>query len=534
MKSQVSFLLHKISDYQFFVLLEEDLEKWANQLTIEDDLLFDLIKKCLKFGPEDRIRKEQLLTHEWFKNDTLIGVVGTTGTGKTSLVSIMTGFDNLGCGSGPSSMTKQCQLVVNARKNQTSPIWMDTMGFDDSQGAKDTETFRQILKQVDSKKLNKVAALIWTISPEERSSQRLKRQAEFINQFREGNIWSNVIIICKIPMGWNLGKACQGALEAAKEVSGTSCADVQLVGLSIQEFLKFDCENMDQSTRDQFFIVSKEETVEKLDAILEKYTDDPIQVIFQDAECSACGVIGDKRLLPDFCHFKEELVHRNPEMMPFHPKELVLYHPGKLNQIHTQRMVAFHSQGLVSYHPGQLRQIHSGGTYPKRMADPDAAIRGWFGRDILGNSITVTLCSTCDRELDTRGCSKEYSCCLRDQYSNGCLTRYGCCGGSGGPGCARKYPCCGALENQESGCSSEYSCCDNSIESRGCSNKYGCCGAAEDSGGCQRQYLCCKKIENELGCIWQCMKCKQEWGTLTTNCSDTDSTPHRLVITPKH
>ena len=31
----------------------------------------------------------------------------------------------------------------------------------------------------------------------------------------------------------------------------------------------------------------------------------PIQVIFEDVQCQDCGVVGDKRLLPDYCHMEK-------------------------------------------------------------------------------------------------------------------------------------------------------------------------------------------------------------------------------------
>ena len=45
---------------------------------------------------------------------------------------------------------------------------------------------------------------------------KLQKQANFINQFGEGMIWKNVVIIAKQPGSFNLDQATQGAMEAAK------------------------------------------------------------------------------------------------------------------------------------------------------------------------------------------------------------------------------------------------------------------------------------------------------------------------------
>ena len=47
----------------------------------------------------------------------------------------------------------------------------------------------------------------------------------------------------------------------------------------------------------------------------------PIQVIFEDVQCQDCGVVGDKRLLPDYCHMEKIYQHPLP-LKHYHPKEL--------------------------------------------------------------------------------------------------------------------------------------------------------------------------------------------------------------------
>jgi hypothetical protein len=42
---------------------------------------------------------------------------------------------------------------------------------------------------------------------QERKDARLQKQADFINQFREGDIWSNVVIVVKQPGSFNVRQA---------------------------------------------------------------------------------------------------------------------------------------------------------------------------------------------------------------------------------------------------------------------------------------------------------------------------------------
>ena len=60
----------------------------------------------------------------------------------------------------------------------------------------------------------------------------MQRQAEFINRFREEEIWRNVIIVAKQPGSFSLEKSCQGAEEAAKMLSGGRGQTVQRLGFT--------------------------------------------------------------------------------------------------------------------------------------------------------------------------------------------------------------------------------------------------------------------------------------------------------------
>ena len=63
----------------------------------------------------------------------------------------------------------------------------------------------------------RVKTILWTILPNVRKDALLSKQANMINKFKEVDIWSNVIIVCK--QSRNPEDDTQGALYAAKAFS---------------------------------------------------------------------------------------------------------------------------------------------------------------------------------------------------------------------------------------------------------------------------------------------------------------------------
>ena len=98
--------------YFYSILQSSEIQEWIDKsladAKIENGEVCSLIRDCLKFNPQERLRKEALLDHAFFRE--VIPVVGTTGTGKSTLISLMTG-QHLESGSGPISVTKDCQMV---------------------------------------------------------------------------------------------------------------------------------------------------------------------------------------------------------------------------------------------------------------------------------------------------------------------------------------------------------------------------------------------------------------------------------------
>jgi len=185
-----------------------DLSKNLNKQSV-----VDLTKTREKINVD--LNKPLNLSCGQLDTDQCILVVGTTGSGKSSTIAKITG-QKVRVSSSASSVTRHCQLYEK-HGNDNTAVWVDTVGYDDSANLEDGETFKEVLRYIAEQRLLKIKAIVWTVLPQERKDGRLQRQADFINKFREGDIWHNVIILVKQPGSFNLGLAAQGAREAARE-----------------------------------------------------------------------------------------------------------------------------------------------------------------------------------------------------------------------------------------------------------------------------------------------------------------------------
>ena len=92
------------------------------------------------------------------KTKSCIIVIGTTGTGKSSTIAKYTN-QNVIVSKLASSMTRQCNIYKNLR-NPSEPVWVDTVGYDDSKNLKDEESFKEVLKFIDKHDLRDVQAIV--------------------------------------------------------------------------------------------------------------------------------------------------------------------------------------------------------------------------------------------------------------------------------------------------------------------------------------------------------------------------------------
>ena len=187
-------------------------------------------------------------------------VVGTTGTGKTSLINLFLETNEGQVGTTANSSTKETTFY-NHKSNPNVSI-VDTCGFSDSDGIDDRETFKNILIFLNEKSITKIK-VIWCVEPSLRynviflslfflrifamysatsksnqpkknthihthmpmqtcrAKSDLKEQANFINDFKNGEIWKSTIAIVKKgdPME---DKDIQGVIKAANDASANN------------------------------------------------------------------------------------------------------------------------------------------------------------------------------------------------------------------------------------------------------------------------------------------------------------------------
>jgi len=422
---------------------------------------------------EELRRSPQISVGEENRSDQCILVVGTTGSGKSSTIAKMTGQDVM-VGHQTKSVTRNCSMYV--REDQQGPVWIDTVGYDDTTCLEDEESFKEVLRYISDHRLLKVLAVVWTVLPQERCDARLQKQAEFIDQFRPGKIWDNVVILAKQPGSFNLERGVQGAREAARMLGGTEGRNIQCIGFtyldsSIPGELHDSLQQLGEVKRKEMLIATTEEVVEQVQEALDKI-EEPIQVVFEDVQCEDCGVLGDRRLLPSHCHMAQ-----------------LFSHPGVLRHFHSSKLETVHPLPVESRHTGVLRL--GGGDNEECCTLRNTVIAltpvvGYFDNSYgIASALAAGgihyLCSKLRRPI-----AYTFTCCQGEHDSPGCKLSYGCCQrGDGQPGCCYIYPCC---------------------------------AGGPQAPGCARKYLCCDKEEGAAGCKILCKKCGNDWGSPAGQC----------------
>ena len=127
-----------------------------------------------KFPQFLHLRAEELsaVQHSSHGTDQCILVIGTTGTGKSSTISKCTG-QSVEVSDRADSVTRKCQIFADLNKS-SQPVWIDTVGYDDTTRLDDEESFKSVLKFIQQENLLKIKAIIWTILPQERKDARLQ------------------------------------------------------------------------------------------------------------------------------------------------------------------------------------------------------------------------------------------------------------------------------------------------------------------------------------------------------------------------
>ena len=116
--------------------------------------------------------------------------VGSTGTGKSTLIKIMTGAD-VETSSRADSVTKT-STVYSSKKmgflsQDTKPLqyWIDTQGWEDSDIDKqDNQIFKDIFQCLWDNQMTEISGIVWNINPNERATDTLQRQARLLDSQR--------------------------------------------------------------------------------------------------------------------------------------------------------------------------------------------------------------------------------------------------------------------------------------------------------------------------------------------------------------
>jgi len=254
-------------------------------------------------------------------------VVGSTGTGKSTLVGFCTGE-----AVSTSENSEECTKEIQAVKDETGLVWVDTIGFDGTDTNRtEEEVFQMILQFLQDQNITDVAVVIWTVNPEIREAGRLQEQAKLIDRLKEGAVWSNVVIVVKNTRG-DIERDGAGARAACDN------ENVKTIGYTLLDQLKDKekgfWEKQTAEDRINMGIMTQVEAKLLIKNTI-KTLSPSIQVVFSNSKCEDCGVVGDPRLFPLFCHTKKEAVHP-AVVVPVHRDSTSVIHPSGVARRHTE------------------------------------------------------------------------------------------------------------------------------------------------------------------------------------------------------
>eukprot|EP00486_Rosalina_sp_Unknown_P006679 CAMPEP_0201575122 /NCGR_PEP_ID=MMETSP0190_2-20130828/20115_1 /ASSEMBLY_ACC=CAM_ASM_000263 /TAXON_ID=37353 /ORGANISM="Rosalina sp." /LENGTH=640 /DNA_ID=CAMNT_0048004347 /DNA_START=135 /DNA_END=2057 /DNA_ORIENTATION=- len=485
------------------------------------------------------------------EHEHAIVAVGTTGTGKSSIVKLFCGED-VGVSHETTSKTKHAELFEEKGDDAVSNRkWMDTQGTDDSDmDDTDEKILKKIFKKLWLKKIHFITVL-WLISGDfDRQKGEYLRQAQFIQSLQteqsQSNIWKSVLMIQKMGTLQPKWTKIRGIIDAAKNngakmvyLDEDSVKD-HIVGFKCIELIEMRGEDpmyealceaeTPKEKLVQLGYVNQKEMKSILMERLKKI--DCFMLDYQDKICEKCSLRGDPRYLYYKCHWLPK-PHHPGKLVPYHPKELEQYHPLDTHVIHPGKVVHIHPKGLEDYHPEELIEME--------VDDTDNPVFDHPGEYIT--IITGKLCCTketqkwncCQKEARyAKGCRKQfpkktiitYPCCKKkkdkekdeeekgcdEEFHGGCQRRYLCCQKKeGSDPCVSKYDCCEKPPNSE-GCATVWKCCEFAEDSPGCKERYMCCQMPDGSRGCQDKWDCCEQAPEEQGCQTVCSRCGVKWG----------------------
>ena len=221
----------------------------------------------------------------------------------------------------------------------------------------------------------------------------MRKQAEFINRLKEGDIWSKVIIIVKQSV--NPKYDARGALAAMQDFADTGT--VAVLGyryVTDQAFSDRQREIIltDPAVREVMNVLTEAEIRDLVNNKINNI-ESTVRIIFRDSVCVDCGEEGDPRLMSEWCHMEPCQTHPSPAS-PHHPGGVTRHHP-------TDR--------LCQVHPGHVAVGRCG-----RLCGCGPCARPRY--------------ECCGRKENTEGCRQLLACCRSLPSAPGCQSRYKCCG----------------------------------------------------------------------------------------------------------
>ncbi|KAF0469120.1 variable surface lipoprotein [Gigaspora margarita] len=246
--------------------------------------------------------------------------------------------------------------------------------------------------------------------------------------------------------------------------------------------------------------IFKESEPEKIIAeyvsLMKEHASSPIKFYFSQVKCKRCPEMTDPRLAVPGCHSETEDCHG--EIENTHQGEIINQHPNGLQD--------YHPGSLKVYHPGSPTNIHPGKSHDNELDSSfGASIVRILSLGIVSKK-TSGFWECCQKQLDSEGCKKVYTCCEKNN-----------------DGCQQKYDCC-ECSPDNNGCEKKFGCCDESYTNKGCQSIYEICKHKVDEDTCIMVCKECEQPANTKGCKERCKQCKK--ALTEKGCS---SIPHEFI-----
>lgn len=331
-------------------------------------------------------------------------LLGSTGTGKSSIVRLLTGDNSIEVSDKSESCTKQTDFYVFENY-----VFIDTRGFQDCRYS-DEKIIYEIIKECNDKGIE-YFKLIFCFTGQERANSQITREMEFISNL-DVNIWNSTLFVEKTPQ---ISKMCKHVVAAMRkfnkiiEKNGCEVIDnnhPNYIGAIVLDFI-------DENERDEYSERKNVFTAENYKKILHTKLDklNECKITFYNAECAKCHQKFHRKFPTPKCHDDYYKFHDEGE----YEHERELYHP---NEAEAQDILNRMKNGLYDARTGLVATGTTSG------------ISAILGSTVLGEIIIapVLITSAVGAAKGIYDNKKVHKCC--NKYEGeipGCKQRYKCC-----------------------------------------------------------------------------------------------------------